>query len=171
MAVITLVLGIGVNLAVFAVVDCVLFRPLPFAHMDRLVFVFVYEYYWLAAAAAAFVGLLACANFSSLLLARGRSREQQVALRASLGASSSRLLATELLQSLIVCVVAATISIGLVGLFATSLRSLAPTSLSPFVLSGVDARMAALAGLAALEPASSPASCRRGAPRAPTWSA
>ena len=38
-AVLTLVLGLGVNIAVFTVVDRVLFKPLPYRDADRLVMV------------------------------------------------------------------------------------------------------------------------------------
>jgi putative ABC transport system permease protein len=73
-----------------------------------------------------------------------------VALRASLGASTTRLLTVEVAQSLAVCVVAGALSLGAVAVSTAGLRALAPSHLGPYVLSGIDGRMAALAGFAAL---------------------
>ena len=99
-----------------------------------------YRYFWLVTLAASLVGLLACANLSSLLLARGRSRERDLAMRASLGASRSRLLATELAQSLVLCTVAAGAALVVFYWIGASLRSLVPEYMRSFVLPELDTR-------------------------------
>lgn len=109
-----------------------------------------HTYLWLVTAAASLVGLLACANFSSLLLARGRARQSDFALRASLGASRSRLMLTEVAQSLVICGIAAGVSVLALSWSAAALRGLVYAELRPLVLGAVDARVVLYAVLAAV---------------------
>lgn len=122
----------------------------PRVTVDELragMFAMSYRYLWLVTLAATLVGCLTAANLSGLLLARGRSRMQDVALRASLGATRLRLLATEVAQSLAICALAGVLATLVVVWFSDRLTDLVPTYLRPYVVTGVDGRLLAYGAL------------------------
>ncbi|OLE97276.1 MAG: hypothetical protein AUG75_10230, partial [Cyanobacteria bacterium 13_1_20CM_4_61_6] len=82
--------------------------------------------YLILLGAASFVLLIACVNLSSLLLARGTTRQHEMALRSAVGASKRRLLQQGLVESCVLAVCSGALGAVLAAWGVQSFRFIAP---------------------------------------------
>jgi putative ABC transport system permease protein len=85
---------------------------------------------WLLMGAVCFVLLIACVNVANLLLARSTTRQKEMAVRASIGASRRRLFAQLFTERLVLAAMGAIVGVGLGEILVKLIISMLP----PFTL-------------------------------------
>jgi putative ABC transport system permease protein len=101
--------------------------------------------------AVGFVLLIACANVANLLLARGAARQKEIAIRAAMGASRSRVLRQMLTESILLSAIGGVAGLVLSIWLTDLLRSMLPAGAPRIEQVGIDYRVLAFAlGVSAL---------------------
>lgn len=100
---------------------------------------------WVLLGAVGFVWLIGCSNLAALSLTRASGRNQEIAIKEALGATSSRLVAQLLTESMMLALLGGTGGVLLATWGVRALLLLSPTQLPRYQEIGVDLRALAFA--------------------------
>jgi predicted permease len=95
---------------------------------------------WVVMGTLGLVMLIACANVANLLLVRMEARQQELAVRAALGAGWGRIVRQLLIESLVLCGVGGVLGLGIASTALRLLVEHGPSNLPRLSEVGVDAR-------------------------------
>jgi putative ABC transport system permease protein len=101
----------------------------------------VRPYLWLIVGGAWVLLAVACVNLSTLLLARGRSRQRDAAVRTSLGASPGRLISGAVLEALVLCAMGSAVGILVCTWIAPVVVAVAPPEFRGFAVAPLNGRV------------------------------
>ena len=94
--------------------------------------------------------LIACANVANLWIARASVQQRDTAVRAALGASRGRLVQRVLIESFVVSAAGTVVGLALAWSFVRVLATVLPDNLARVGAIGIDARVLAVAAIAAV---------------------
>jgi putative ABC transport system permease protein len=103
---------------------------------------------WVLLGAVGFVLLIACANVSSMLLARSIGRRREIAIRTALGARRLRLIRQFLTESLLLSLTGGLCAMGLIGFSLRLIRTSLPAGMPRVHEIQIDSRVFSFALLA-----------------------
>jgi predicted permease len=97
------------------------------------------EILWVLMAAVGVVLLIACGNVANLFLVRAEGRQQELAMRAALGASRGRIRRALLAESVVLALAGGVVGVALAWVSIGRLRTMAPAELPRVDEIGIDA--------------------------------
>ena len=96
------------------------------------------EILWILMAAVGVVLLIACGNVANLFLVRAEGRQQELAMRAALGASRGRIRRALLAESVVLALAGGVVGVALAWASIRLLRTMAPAELPRVDEIGID---------------------------------